>query len=77
MLVHFHIVNNDYQHDSIVLHAFVPNKSFGQLFDISTKNCIALKVFNSEFSYTEVLFFYQNFIPLEIQDKINIALLIN
>ena len=29
-LIHFNIVNNDYQHDSKVLHAFVPNKSSGQ-----------------------------------------------
>ena len=36
-LVHFHIVNNDYQHDSRVLYTFVPNKSFVQLLDISPK----------------------------------------
>ena len=29
------IVNNDYQHDSRVLHTFFPNKLFGQLLDIS------------------------------------------
>ena len=32
------IVNNDYQHDSRILYTFVPNKSFGQLLDISLKN---------------------------------------
>ena len=30
VLIHCNIVNNDYKHDSKVLHAFVPNKSFGQ-----------------------------------------------
>ena len=29
VLVHCYIVNNDYRHDSRVLHTFVPNKSFG------------------------------------------------
>ena len=29
VLVHCYIVNNDYRHDSRVLHIFVPNKSFG------------------------------------------------
>ena len=30
-LVHFNIVNNDYQQDSRVLYTFVPNKPFGSL----------------------------------------------
>ena len=29
-LVHFNIVNNDYQQDSTVLYIFIPDKSFGQ-----------------------------------------------
>ena len=29
ILIHFNIVNNDYQQDSRVLYLFVPNKSFG------------------------------------------------
>ena len=32
------IVNNDYQQDSRVLHAFFPNKLFDQLIDVSPKN---------------------------------------
>ena len=51
VLVHWNIVNNDYQQDSRVLYTFVPNKSFGQLLDISPKNFIFLKTFDSEFSY--------------------------
>ena len=31
ILVHYNIVNNDYQQDSRVLYTFVPNKLFGQL----------------------------------------------
>ena len=51
VLIHCNIVNNDYQQDSRVLYTFVPNKSFGQLLNISLKNFIFLKTFNSEFSY--------------------------
>ena len=40
VLVHCNIVNKNYQQDSRVLLAFVPNKSFGQLLDISPKNSI-------------------------------------
>ena len=38
VLVHYNIVKNDYQQDSRVLYTFVPNKSFVQLLDISSKN---------------------------------------
>ena len=40
VLIHYSIINNDYQQDSRVLYTFVPNKSFGQLLDISLKNFI-------------------------------------
>ena len=43
VLVHCNIFNNNYQHDSRVLYAFVPNKSLGQLLDISPNNFIFLK----------------------------------
>ena len=76
-LIHCNIVNNDYQQDSRVLCTFVPNKSFGQLLDISPKNSIFLKAFNSEFSYIEVWFTDRNSKSLEIEDKINITLVIN
>ena len=46
VLVHGNIVNNYYQQDSRVLYAFVPNKSFDQLMDISPKSFIFLKIFN-------------------------------
>ena len=44
-------MNNDYQQDSRVLYTFVSNKSFSQLLDISHKNFILLKTFESEFSW--------------------------
>ena len=64
VLRHCNNVNNNYQQDSRVLYTFVPNKSFGQLLDISPKNFIFVKTFNSEFSYIEVLFTDQNSKPL-------------
>ena len=66
VLVHCNIVNNDYQRNTRVSCKFVPNKSFGQLSDISPKHFIFLKNFNSEFPYTEVWFTDQNSKPLEI-----------
>ena len=54
VLVHFNIVNNDYQQDLRALYTFVPNKSIGQLSDISPKNFIFLKTFDSEFLHIEV-----------------------
>ena len=76
ILVHCNIVHNDYQQDSRVSHAFVPNKSFGSLLEISPTNFIFLKTFNSEFLYIEVWFTDQNSQPLEIEDRINLSLVI-
>ena len=50
VLVHRYVVSNGYQRDSRFLYVFVPNKSFGQLLDISPKNFTFLK----KFSYIEV-----------------------
>ena len=63
-----------YQQELRVLYVFSPNKPFGQLLDISPKNVIFLKTFNSELSYIRVWFTDQNSKPLEIEDKINITL---
>ena len=38
ILIHSNIVNNSYQQNSRVLYTFVPNKSFGQLLNISPEN---------------------------------------
>ena len=37
VLLHCHIVNKDYEQDSIVLYTFVLHKLFGQLSDIHPK----------------------------------------
>ena len=77
VLIHCNIANNGYQQDWRVLYTFVPNKSFGQLLNISPKIFNFLKTFNSEFSCSEISFTNQNSKPLEIEDKINITLVIN
>ena len=69
VLIDCNIGNNDY--------TFVPNRSFGQLLDISLKNFIFLKTYNLEFSKIEVWFTDQNSKPLKIYDKINITLVFN
>ena len=76
VLVHRNIVNSNYQQDSKVLYPFVPNKSFDSLLEISPKNRIFLKRFNSEFLEIEAWFTDQNSQPLEIADKINLTLII-
>ena len=71
------MINNSHQQNSRVLYKFFPNKSFGQLLDMSPENLNFLKAFDSEFSYIEVLFADQSSNLLEIDDKINITLYIN
>ena len=46
VLVHFNIVNNDYQHDLKAFYKFVPNRPFGSLLEISPRNHIHLKHLN-------------------------------
>ena len=40
VLVHFNIVNNNYQQNSRIMYRFLLNKLFGQLIDISPKTFI-------------------------------------
>ena len=72
VLIHYNVINNSYQQNTRVLYTFVPNKSFGRLLDISPQ-IFFLKTFGSEFSYNE----NQNSNTLGIEDKINLALVIN
>ena len=50
---------------------------FGQLLNISPKNFIFLKTFDSEFLHIAVWFTDQTSKPLETEDKISIPLVIN
>ena len=70
------MVNDDCQQDSRVLYIFVPNKSFGSLLFVSPSHHIFLKIFNSEYDEIIVWFTDQNSQPLEIEDRINLAMVI-
>ena len=76
VLVHCNLVNNDYQQESRILYTFIPNKTFGSLLEISPKNHVFLKIFNSEFREIKVWFTDQKSRPLEVEDKINVTLII-
>ena len=76
VLVHCNLVNNDYQQESRILYTFVPNKRIGSLLEISPKNHVFLKTFNSEFREIKVWFTDKKSRPLEVEDKINVTLII-
>ena len=76
VLFHCGLVNNDYQQDSRILYTFVPNKTFGSLLEISPKNHVFLKTFNSEFQEINIWFTDQTSKPLEVEDRINVTLII-
>ena len=76
VLVHYNLVNKDYQQDSRILYTSVPNKTFGSLLVISPTNQVFLKTFNSEFQEAKIWFTNQTSKPLELEDKINITLII-
>ena len=77
VLIHCNNVNNNSQQNSRVVYTFASNKSSSQLLDISPKNFLFLKIFDSELSYIEVWFTDQNSKSPEIKDKTNITLVIN
>ena len=76
VLVHFNLVNNDYQQDSRILYTFVGNKTFDSLLEISATNHVFLKTFNSEFQEIKIWFTDQTSTPLEVEDRINVTLMI-
>ena len=65
VLVHCNLVTNDYQQSSKVLFSLVPDKSFGQLLNISPQSPIMLRTVNSVFEYIKIWFTDQNNEPLE------------
>ena len=70
VLVHFDLVNNNYQQAFKVLFTFVPNKQFCQLINISPHSLTILNATNTEFSFIEVWFTDQNK-QLEIENHPN------
>ena len=76
VLMHFNLVNNNYQKASRVLFTFVPDKSYGQIMTTVPHPLITLKTVNTEFTFVEVWFTDQDNRPLEIEDNVNIAMII-
>ena len=76
ILMHCHVVNNNYQKALKVLFTFVPDKQFGQLITIAHHSLAMLKTTNVEFPFIEVWFTDQNNKPLQIEDNVNITLII-
>ena len=75
VLVHCNL-NNDYHQNSRMLFTFVPNKAFGSLLEISPKNHVFLKTFNSEFQELKIWFTDQTSKPLEVEHRVNVTLII-
>ena len=84
VLIHWNIVNNDYQQYSRALYKYATlsmtifhQKMLYSFFIFSYYYIKFLLTFNSEFSYIEVWFTDQNSKPIELEDKTNITLIIN
>ena len=60
-----------------MLYTFTPNKSYAYLLSVEPSNLVFLKTYNTEFDETIIIFIDENGKPLEIEDKVNLALLIN
>ena len=76
VLFHWNLVNNGYQHDSRVLYQFT-SKKCGSLINIPPSKFILLETCKSEFSQINVWFANRNFVPLQLEDKINFTLVID
>ena len=76
VLVHYNLVNNNYQQASKVIFTFVPNKKFGQLITNGPHSLIVLNATNIEFSSIEVWFTEQKSKQLEVEDNVNRPLIL-
>ena len=76
VLMHYNLVNNNYQQAYKVSFTFVPHKQFDQLSNIAPHSLTMLNTANAEFSPIEVWFTNQNSKQLEIEDSVNMTLII-
>ena len=77
VLVHFNLVDNQYQRKSEVLYTFTPSKSYAYLLNVEPRNLVFLKTYNTEFDEIIITFTSQNGKLLEIKYKITLTLLID
>ena len=76
VLVHHNIVNNDNQQDSRVFYTFFLINCLSTIRYFTPKFYISRSLY-FRFSYGEVYFTDQNFQPIETEDEISIALVMN
>ena len=77
VLVQCNLVDNQYQQKCEVLYTFMPSNSYTYLLNLEPSNLVFLESYNTEFDEIIIMFTDPNCIPLEIEDKVNLALLIN
>ena len=76
VLVRWNLVVNQHQQKSEVLYTFAPSKSNGYFLNVEQSNLMFLKTYNIEFDDITITFTDQNVIPVEIEDKVNLTLLV-
>ena len=74
-LAQCNLLDNQYHQKSIVLYTFMPNKSYANVLNVEPSNLVFLKTYNNEFDQPIITFTDQNGRILEIEDKVNLALL--
>ena len=77
VLVHYNLVDNQYQQKSEVLYTFTSNKSYLYLLNVEPSNIVFLKSYNTWFDYIIIAFTDENGRQLEIEDKVNLTLLVD
>ena len=60
-----------------MLYTFTHNKSYAYLLNIELSNLVFLKTCNTEFDDIKITFSDETGRPLEIEDRVNLALFIN
>ena len=73
----FNLVGYQYQQKTEVLYTFTPNKSYVNFLNVEPSNLVFLKTYHAEFDEIIITFTGQNGRLLEIENKANLALLIN
>ena len=71
------LVDNQYQQKSEVLCTLTLNKFYTYLLNVEPRNLVFLKTWNTEFDEIIIKFTYQKGRTLQLEEKINLALLIN
>ena len=70
------LVDNKYQQKFEDLYTFTRNKSYAYLLNVKPSNLVFLKTYNTDFDII-ITFTDQNGRPLEIEDKVNLASIID